>query len=145
MADVVYLDSSALVKRYIEEPGSESVEDLVAVASVCGVSEVAFVEIAAALARAARGGRIDPVAARKARRALEEDWSDFARLKLDSRTLREAADLGWGHGLRAYDAVHLASAVFWRDMLGAPVLVATYDRELWEACKRCGLGVWPEK
>jgi hypothetical protein len=46
--------------------------------------------------------------------------------------------------LRGYDAAHLASALFWQEMLGAPVTVASYDRQLWEAAKANGLIAWPE-
>ena len=55
-----------------------------------------------------------------------------------------AASLAWSHGLRGYDAAHLASALFWQEMMGAPATVASYDRQLWEAARAAGLIAWPE-
>jgi predicted nucleic acid-binding protein len=54
-----------------------------------------------------------------------------------------AASLAWDYSLRGYDAAHLASALFWQDMLGESVTVATYDRQLWNAAQATGLTVWP--
>jgi predicted nucleic acid-binding protein len=57
--------------------------------------------------------------------------------------LSRAAALAWEHGLRGYDAVHLASALAWSEALGETVAVATYDRELWRGAKASGLSVGP--
>lgn len=52
--------------------------------------------------------------------------------------------IAWEHGLRGYDAVHLATALVWRETLGEAVTVATWDRELWRAARDAGLSPWPE-
>jgi hypothetical protein len=49
-----------------------------------------------------------------------------------------------GRDLRAAKLEDLASASFWQDMLGAPVTVASYDRQLWEAAKATGFIAWTE-
>lgn len=54
-----------------------------------------------------------------------------------------AAALAWEHGLCGYDAVHLATALFWHETLDEAVTLATYDRELWKGAKSSGLSVWP--
>ena len=51
--------------------------------------------------------------------------------------------LAWEHGLRGCDAVHLATALAWRETLGEAVTVATYDRELWRGALAAGLSPWP--
>jgi predicted nucleic acid-binding protein len=53
---IPYLDASALVKRYVQEPGSEEVSRLIARARVVGTSAITRVEVTAALARA--GGSV---------------------------------------------------------------------------------------
>ncbi|MGC2063967.1 MAG: hypothetical protein WA610_13405 [Thermodesulfovibrionales bacterium] len=58
--------------------------------------------------------------------------------------LSRAATLAWEQGLRGYDAVHLAAAHVWQDIIGEPVTLASYDRQLWEAAKVTGLTSWPE-
>ena len=55
----LYLDSSALVKRYVDEPHSEEVADLTDETLAVGTSAISRVEVGAALARAARGNRLD--------------------------------------------------------------------------------------
>jgi hypothetical protein len=49
----------------------------------------------------------------------------------------------WERGLRGYDALHLAAALFWQETLGEPVTLATFDRQLWQAGAAAGLEVWP--
>ncbi len=51
--------------------------------------------------------------------------------------------MAWDYGLRGYDAVHLASALYWQESLRQRVVLATFDRELWRAGEAAGLGVWP--
>ena len=68
----LYLDSSALVKRYIEEPHSEEVAHLMDETLAIGTSAISRVEVGAALARAARGNRLDAEEARE-RRAVTRD------------------------------------------------------------------------
>jgi len=44
--------------------------------------------------------------------------------------------------LRGYDATHLAAALLWQEVLGVPVLMATFDVGLWRVAARY-LKVWP--
>jgi uncharacterized protein len=55
-----------------------------------------------------------------------------------------AAAADWDHRLRSYDAVHLATALFWQDMVGERVTVATFDHHLWTAAHATSLGAWPD-
>jgi hypothetical protein len=47
--------------------------------------------------------------------------------------------------LRGYDAVQLASAVTWQQSVGAEILLATFDQQLWEAALKAGLKAWPDE
>ena len=49
--------------------------------------------------------------------------------------------LAWLHGLRGYDAVHLAAAMTWQDAFGMPVTLATFDRLLWKVAGQDGIGL----
>ncbi len=51
--------------------------------------------------------------------------------------------LSWEHSLWGYDAVHLATALFWQETLGEPLTLITYDRQLWEAARKSKLKVFP--
>ncbi len=140
---IVYLDASALVKRYVAEPGSAQVESLIAGARAIGTAVVSRAEVAAALAKAARVGLITREGATKALGAFSADWEHLIRLQLGEPLAARAATLAWEHGLRGYDAVHLAAALVWRETLGEVVTLATYDRELWRGAQASGLSPWP--
>ncbi len=58
--------------------------------------------------------------------------------------LPRAETLGWEYGLRGYDAVQLISALTWQESLGTPILLATFDRQLWNAAQKAGVRVWPD-
>jgi uncharacterized protein len=140
---ILYLDASALVKRYVAEPGSAEVEALIARAQAVGTGVISRAEVAAALAKAARAGIVTRESATKALQAFNADWEHMIRLQLGEPLVARAAALAWEHGLRGYDAVHLATALLWREMLGEPISVATYDRELWRGAQASGLSPWP--
>jgi predicted nucleic acid-binding protein len=141
---IVYLDTSALVKHYVQESGSEEVERVIGEARLVGTAAITRVEMAAALAKAVRMHLLSRDEAAEALSAFEAEWESLVRLQLHELLLARAASLAWERGLRGYDAVHMASALFWRDMVGEPVVLATYDRELWEEAVRSGLNVFPE-
>jgi len=141
---IVYLDTSALVKHYVQESDSEEVERVIGEARLVGTAAITRVEIAAALAKAVRTRLLSTDEAAEALSAFEAEWESLVRLQLHELLLARAASLAWERGLRGYDAVHMASALFWRDMVGEPVVLATYDRELWEEAVRSGLKVFPE-
>ena len=88
----LYLDSSALVKRYVDEPHSDAVAHVMDEAVAIGTSAISRVEVGAALARAARGNRLDTEGARRAQEQFAEDWPDFGKVPVtDSRAPRGRA------------------------------------------------------
>ncbi len=140
---IVYLDASALVKRYVAEAGSPEVEGLIGEGQAIGTAVISRAEVAAALARAVRIGLVAREAGAKALQAFNADWEHLVRLQLGEPLVARAAALAWEHGLRGYDSVHLASALAWSESLGETLAVATYDRELWRGARASGLSVWP--
>ena len=140
---IVYLDASALVKRYVAEAGSAEVEALIGEAQATGTAVLSRAEVAAALAKAARVGLVTRESALKALQSFNADWEHLIRLQFGEPLAARAATLAWEHGLRGYDAVHLAMALVWRETLGETVTVATYDRELWRGAQASGLSSWP--
>ena len=141
---IVYLDASALVKRYVAKVGSAEVDRLIAVADAVGTAVISRAEVAAALAKAARTGTLSRDEAEAALQVFRAQWPDLVRLQLTEIVLAQADALAWEHGLRGYDAVHLAVARFWQDSLGQPVTLATFDRQLWEAGAAARMHTWPD-
>lgn len=141
---IIYLDASALVKRYVSEAGSREVNALIAGASVVGTAAISRAEVSSALAKAVRVRLLSREEAASALQVFSAEWESLIRLQLTEVLISRAAALTWEHGLRGYDSVHLAAALFWQDMLGDTVTLASYDRQLWEAAKVTGLVAWPE-
>jgi hypothetical protein len=63
---------------------------------------------------------------------------------MDESLVTRAGDLVREHGLRGYDAVHLAAASAWQYKIGMEIVLATFVRELWEAGMHAALEVWSE-
>jgi predicted nucleic acid-binding protein len=110
-----YLDTSALVKRYVaSEAGSAWVQSLCApsAGNLLLTSQIVLVEVAAAFARKEREGEIRPVERTTYLGLFVQDCQHYYHLlALTDILLRRAADLTHRLALRAYDAIHLATAV----------------------------------
>jgi uncharacterized protein len=141
---IVYIDTSALVKRYIQEANSGDVVTLLDQADLAGSILLTRVEMASAFSKAVRMKWLDPQAAEEAWQDFLVHWRSFSRLNVTQPLIDRASRLAWDYGLRAYDATHLAAALLWQETLETPVTLATYDRELWLAGQKAGLSVWPE-
>jgi predicted nucleic acid-binding protein len=106
---ILYLDTSSLVKLYVDEPGSADVRRLVDQAEIVTASVVAYPEARAALARRRRERSLTVAAHRRAKGALDADWPRVLALDVSSPLARSAGDLAERHRLRGFDALHLAS------------------------------------
>ena len=142
---IAYFDASALVKRHVDERGSRETLEFAARAEVVATSLVSRAEVAAALAKAVRANLLEEDEAREAQRAFATDWADIARIPVTEALVSRAETLAWEYGLRGYDAVQLASAVLFQESVGAPVRLATFDKQLWDAARRAGFEPWPDK
>jgi predicted nucleic acid-binding protein len=142
---IVYADTSALVKLFVTEEGSEATRDMLRQAQAMGTGLLTRAELGAALARGARRGLLSEKEALESRRRLETVWPTWIHLAVDEDLVCRAEVLAWEHGLRGYDAVHLAAALAWQERVGSSIVLATFDRELWEAARQAGLTAWPEE
>lgn len=105
----VYLDTSNLVKLYVDEPDADEVQQSVAEADVVATSVLAYAEARAAFARRRREKLMTPTEARAALQQLDADWPRFLVIVLGDELARAAGRLADVHGVRGCDAVHLAS------------------------------------
>jgi len=139
----LYLDTSALIKLYVDEQGARSARDAVARADIVLTSALAYVEARAGLARRRREAGLMPSEYRRCLRDLDVDWPRYRRVAVTEALIQDAARVAEVLHLRAYDAVHLASAQFVAERLGAPVVFACWDGRLREAAGKVGLQVKP--
>jgi predicted nucleic acid-binding protein len=142
---ILYLDASALVKRYVAERASKEVADLTKDAAAVATSLISRAEVAAALARAVRLGVLEEAGGRRAQRRFAREWPDFVRISVTEALVSRAETLAWDYGLRGHDAVQLSSALVWQDSIGQEVVLGTFDRQLWDAAPRAGLQAWPDR
>jgi predicted nucleic acid-binding protein len=142
---ICYLDSSALIKRYVLEVGSDEVGRLLSEADAAGTAWISLVEVVAGLAKAARMSVLTSEEADSAILSFRGDWPDLMRLQITEPLLESAADLARQHGLRGYDAVQLAAATIWQANLEEPVTLVSFDRQLWLAAQNAGLAVRPQE
>jgi predicted nucleic acid-binding protein len=130
---IYFLDSSALAKRYLAEPGSYRIRLLIQKRKDLAVSRISSVEIAAALSRRARQGDLGQDAARMLSQRMEEDLQAMRVVELRTPVLELAAALVWQHPLRAYDALQLGSALRLARATGLAVTFVCSDAHLCQA------------
>ncbi|MEK7424607.1 MAG: type II toxin-antitoxin system VapC family toxin [Actinomycetota bacterium] len=133
---ITYVDTSTLIKLLIDEVGTTEAGLIWDEPDVLAAARVGHVEARAALAAARRQGRISAEVLRSAVDGLEALWSQVSVVEVDEDLMRLAGDLAAAHGLRAYDAVHLAAA----HVVGADVFSSS-DRRLCAAASSSGFHV----
>ena len=106
---ILYLDTSSLVKLYVEEKGSRLVQDLVETAELVATSVVSYGEARAALARQRREGGLTTSGYDRARNDFEQDWPRYLTVEVSEAVYRRGGDLAEKHHLRGLDSLHLAS------------------------------------
>ncbi len=143
----VFADSSALVKLYADELGAE----LMRTVSPLIISQLARVEVPAALWRKHRLGELSAADATLLISAFEADYfgteedpERFLAVGATAPILDAAAQLAGVHGLRAYDSVQLASACSALREVPEGLCFAAFDEALRNAAAREGLQLFPE-
>lgn len=139
---IVYLDTSALVKLFVDEPGRDAVRRVLKRARSGATGLVTYVELRSALARAARRGVLGARAMRTAQDRFEQGWYELDHVSPDWRLIQRAGGLAADLDLRGYDAVHLASAERLRSGAGdMRLLFACFDDALNRAARLLGFEV----
>lgn len=144
----IYIDTSALVKRYVAEVGSAWVRRMVArpVQHVIYTAALTEVEVRSALQRLVREGRLDTAQAQRlTQRVLQHFTRRYQLIRITRPVVAEAGRLVEGYPLRAYDAVQLACALTVRRSMhrrGMPSpLFVTADTTLLAAAQAEGFAV----
>jgi predicted nucleic acid-binding protein len=112
-------------------------------ADVIGTALISRAEVAAVLAKAVRTDALTWQEAWACLQVFREEWPNLIRVQVTEMVVTRADALAWEHGLRGYDAVHLAAASLWQDAMGEQVTFSTFDRRLWETARGVGLALHP--
>jgi hypothetical protein len=104
---------------------------------------VAYSENRAAFARLKQSGGSSDAMHQQRLRQLGRDWEALLRVELAPDVLRSAGDLAEIYGLRGFDSIHLASALWLKARVSEPVDFAVFDKRLGAAATKAGLLVVP--
>ncbi|MBI5101447.1 MAG: type II toxin-antitoxin system VapC family toxin [Nitrospirae bacterium] len=136
---IAYLDTSSLVKLYVQEAHSVSVKKLVDEAEIVATCRIAYPETMSAINRRFRQGDLaetqyDALVAR-----FSGEWRRFAALDFDEL---EAGRLVNVYGLRGFDAVHLSAAILLKTaQAGLSLSFSSFDEKLNNAASAEGFTV----
>lgn len=130
---MLFLDTSALVKRYSEESGSDLVLRRMDEDARWVVSSLAGTETEIVLCRLG----FDPDESPDPWHRFRQDWERCHLVPVDVACLERAVDIGCRYDVRTLDALHLAAA----DRLPRPVTFLTFDRRQADAARAMGLVV----
>jgi hypothetical protein len=129
----LYVDSSALVKRYVAEDGSDRVDAILLADPDWVTGGQTYVEVSLALQR-----RLGVAEHDIALDAFEQDWPRTFVVALDEVVIRRAAALGMASGSRSLDALHMADA---ERAGGRSMPVSTFDVRLAHAVRSLGFTI----
>jgi len=128
----IYADSSALLKRYVDEPDSDRAVELLTSDPQLVTGRHTVVEVRRNLARL-----LEPIDASAARATFADDLQSFAIVELDRSTCELAATIAEQSGVRTLDALHLGAA----RRLGAALTFVTFDVRQAQAARTLGFTV----
>lgn len=138
----LYIDTSALIKLFIQESQSDEIRHLVENANLVATGLITRAETPAGINRLARMNVINQAECEAALDNFRKEWGEYHRIVVTEQMVIRADFLTGQYSLRGYDAVHLACALTWSELLGAFVTLATFDKELYEAAQKSGLEVF---
>ncbi len=106
-----YFDTSALLKRYIKESGSDVIDDTIDKADEILVSPLTRIEAISALRRLLSEGKICITDYKNIKSELDKDFKDFTILPISQKTLNKAYQIVDAEDIRTLDAIQLATVI----------------------------------
>ena len=134
---ILYLDTSSLVKLYVEEPGSDEVRQDLIEADSAATSAVSYAEACAAFARHRRNGKVSAATLRLVKRDFDADWLRLAIVEPTSALCHAAGELAERYALRGCDSIQLAAFLaLARAQHRFETRFSSFDRDLNRAAAR---------
>jgi len=129
----LYVDSSALLKRYFEEDGSAECARLLDADPGWLTARHTWVEVVRSLAKLATGRERVKIEA-----TFRRDWRRTTIVEIDKDTCERAADIGKTLAVPTLDALHLAAL---QRAGGTTIPILTYDLRQAQAARALGIPV----
>jgi uncharacterized protein len=137
---ILYLDTSSLVKLYVEEDESIIVKTLVDSSEFTATSIFAYAEARAAFSRRFREKSITPNEYNRLIKSFDKDWNSYLIISVTEDMIKLAGNLAEKHALRGFDSIHLASALKLRKEVSSAIKFSCFDDNLQKASRREDLG-----
>lgn len=138
--NLYYLDASAWVKRYLEEPGTGNVLRLFE--AQLASTGLGYIEVASTLVRQQAVHRLSIDTLQNLQHQLRADWKLLIEVPMTTELIDQAAELAVQYKLRGADTLHLAAALNLQrgfTEVNQPVTLVTSDTELLQAAQAAGL------
>ena len=142
---ILYLDTSALVKRYFKASFSDEIMSCWKEAEGIVTSTVAYAETMACFYRKQREEGLEDELIKTITGVFHLDWDSFIRVDVTEDLNEHIHRTVHDHPLRGFDAIHLASALIVSEKLPDDFLFACFDRKLLRAAKAEGLETLPSE
>jgi len=138
---IVYLDTSSLIKLYVDEIDSGKIKGIANKAAVISTSKIAYAEARSAFARKQREGGFSVSILRKVVEDFNKDWESYFLIEITDGLIRFAGDIAEKYLLRGFDSIHLASAVNLRNKINSAIYFSSHDTRLNQAAEKEGISV----
>lgn len=143
---MIYLDTSALVKKYVIEDGTENIRELLKTRRVFFTSKLTYAEVCASFARKQREGGIKLQHYENIWKSFLKDWESLNLIEINDVIFPIIRKTVETHFIRGSDAIHLSSAIWLGNNVEKTITFVVSDKRLLNAAMDEGLQVInPEK
>ncbi len=139
---MIYFDTSALIKLFVLEKGSEDAQRLSHDHFPVATATITHTETHSGCNRRKREGHLSARQYTRLSRQFEEHWTTYIRIELTQEVIALAKVLLERYPLRAFDAIHLASAISLQKGVQEPLQFAAADIRLLDAASAEHLTPW---
>lgn len=138
---MIYYDSSALLKVYINEEYSDLIRQFISKHHFNYISTLSFVEIHSVFSRLVNNSQISRDELSFLKTSFNYDFKIFQQIPIDINILTRAADLSYLTNLRTLDCIHLATIEFLKSSYEEEPMFACFDKKLIEGAIYLGIKI----
>ena len=130
---ILFCDTSALLKLFVDEIGSDSMAKARSDSEAIAVCRITWAESMAAFAQRSRVKGANQAGLAQAKSRFENTWSNFVISEVTQPLVEKAGMYAEAFALRGYDSVQLAAAHNLHEQFVLPLTFACFDRRLSQA------------
>ena len=128
-----YFDTSAFIKAFLVEAGTDKVQNLLLHDGIPATATITYTEMYSGFSRTRREGGLTALQYETICKEFESFWPASLQISLTLAVLKLSRDLITRHPFRAFDAIHLASALHIQEEIQEPIRIIAADGRLLQA------------